>query len=295
MESFIVENPIRLDKLLHDRFPEYSRSYFQYLIDHKGVKRNGKSVKKREIPQVGDTITVSFLQTPEITLQPQAIPLEILYEDPYLLCINKPAGMVVHPAPGHFEGTLVNALLYHCHSLPPQDLRPGIVHRLDRETSGVILAAKTVEAHQKLIEAFSARKMHKEYLAITIGNPGNQSFDAPIGRDRVKRKEMTVVEEGRPALSHIETLISAGDFSLVKVRPVTGRTHQIRVHLKHLKTPVLGDRVYGSEKLSSKLGVKRHLLHAHHITFIHPFLGRELTLTAPPPEDFQKWIEKLSS
>lgn len=203
--------------------------------------------------------------------------------------------MVVHPGPGHFENTLVNALLYHCEVLPPQDLRPSIVHRLDRDASGVILAAKTLEAHQKLIEAFSTRKIQKEYLAITVRNLGKQTVDLLIGRHPVRRKEMTILDSGRAALSHIETLTSEGDFSLVKVSPVTGRTHQIRVHLKHLKTPILGDVVYGPKKLSRKLGVERQLLHARKIHFTHPILGGEIEIVAPPPEDFMKWTEKLSS
>lgn len=295
MESFIVENPQRVDKLLSEHFPNHSRSYFQYLIEQGSVTRNGQMVKKRDIPKVGDEIAVFFLHTPEIELKPQDIPLEILFEDEHLICINKPAGMVVHPAPGHFENTFVNALLHHCRSLPPQDLRPGIVHRLDRYTSGVLVAAKTLDTHQKLIEAFSTRKMHKEYLAITVGSPGNQSIDAPIGRHPVRRKEMTILATGREALTHIETLASRGDFSLVRARPITGRTHQIRVHLKHLKTPVLGDSVYGPEKLSRKLRIDRQLLHAHRIIFTHPIQDNELEITAPPPEDFQKWVEALSS
>lgn len=295
MESFVVEDPKRVDKLLKEHYPEHSRSYFQYLIEQGSVLCNGKGLKKREIPKAGDEISVAFLSPPEIELKAQDIPLEILYEDDDIICINKPAGMVVHPAPGHFENTLVNALLYHCRTLPLQDLRPGIVHRLDRETSGVIVAAKTLAAHQKLIEGFAQRKMAKEYLAITVGNPGNQSVDAPIGRHPIKRKEMTIIDKGRSALTHFETVEKWGEFSLVKAKPVTGRTHQIRVHLKHIKTPVLGDRVYGSEKLSNKLGVDRHLLHAHQITFTHPLSGEELKITASLPRDFIKWTENLTS
>jgi len=293
MKSFIVKAPKRVDKLLSEHYPDHSRSYFQFLIKRGSVTRNGERVKKREIPKVGDEIGVIFLPSSEIELKPQDIPLEILFEDEHLICVNKEAGMVVHPAPGHPENTFVNALLHHCGSLPPQDLRPGIVHRLDRETSGVLVAAKSREAHQKLIEAFSERKMHKEYLAITVGNPGNRSVDAPISRHPVKRKEMTILESGRKALTHIETLATEGDFSLVKARPVTGRTHQIRVHLRHLKTPVLGDKVYGSVKLNGKLGIERHLLHAQSIVFTHPIQGQELEIIAPPPEDLQKWIEKF--
>lgn len=292
LKHFIVEEPKRLDKLLTEAFPDHSRSYFQFLIERGSVTCNGKPMKKREIPSLGDEIQVFFMTSPEIELTPEEIPLDILYEDAWIICINKPAGMVVHPAPGHPTGTFVNALLYHCRSLPPQDLRPGIVHRLDKETSGVLLAAKTVEAHQKLIDMFSKREMTKEYLAITVGSPGNQTVDLPIGRHPVNRKEMTVNEKGRSAITHLETLQSKDGFSLVKAKPVTGRTHQIRVHLKAVKTPVLGDRTYGPEKLSNKLKIERQLLHAHRLSFSHPITGVRVEIEAPIPEDFQKHFSK---
>lgn len=294
MHTFIVETSKRIDKLLVEHYPNHSRSYFQYLIDKGSVTSNGKQVKKRTIPHPGDVIEVFFLTSPEIELKAQNIPLDILYEDDHLICINKPSGMVVHPAPGHPENTFVNALLYHCHSLPPQDLRPGIVHRLDRYTSGALIAAKTTQTHQKLITAFSSRTVHKEYLAITVGNPGKTSVHAPIGRNPIRRKEMAVVETGREALTLIETLSTQGDFALVKAEPVTGRTHQIRVHLKHLGTPVLGDPIYGSEKLSHKLKVPRQLLHAHRISLTHPILGNKLEILAPPPLDLQKWLKQFN-
>jgi len=293
LKHFVVEESKRLDKLLTEVFPDYSRSYFQFLIEKGAVTSAGRPLKKREIPNRGDPIEVFFITSPEITLEPEAIPLDILYEDEFLICINKPAGMVVHPAPGHLAGTFVNALLHHCHSLPSQDIRPGIVHRLDKETSGVLLAAKTTETHQKLIDMFSERKIEKEYLAITVGNPGIRTIDLPIGRHPAHRKEMTINEKGRSALTHIETIQSKEGFSLVKAKPVTGRTHQIRVHLKAVKTPVLGDRIYGPEKLSNKLKVERQLLHAHHLSFTHPLTGNLLKVTAPIPEDFQKFFKNL--
>ena len=289
IKCFIVEEPQRLDKLLAERFTDHSRNYFQYLIEMGSVTRNGKRVKKREIPNAGDEIQIFFLTSPEMELVPEEIPLEILYEDEAIICINKPEGMVVHPAPGHPTGTFVNALLYHCKSLPPQDLRPGIVHRLDKDTTGVLLAAKTLEAHQRLIEAFSSREIEKEYLAITVGKPSKMSIDAPIGRHPKKRKEMTIIDTGRHALTHFEVIDSHKGFSLVRAKPVTGRTHQIRVHLKAQNTPVLGDPIYGPEKLSRKEGAHRTLLHAHRLSFPHPLTGKKLTITAPLPEDLQKW------
>lgn len=286
MKNFIVEESKRLDKLLARRFPEHSRSYFEFLIASGSVTCNDKKVKKRCIPKVGDTIQIDFIALPEIELIPENIPLDILYEDEDVVCINKPPGMVVHPAPGHPSGTFVNALLHHCRSLPPQDLRPGIVHRLDKETSGVLVAAKTIEAHQKLIEAFSNRDIQKEYLAIVVGNPGTVIVDQPIGRHPVKRKEMAITQKGRQATTHIETLNFREGFSLVKAKPITGRTHQIRVHLKHINTPILGDNVYGPEKLSRKLKIQRQLLHAHRLSFPHPISGKMVDVEAPIPKDF---------
>lgn len=291
MDAFTVQDPERIDKLLAKQYPQHSRAYFQYLIEERCITCNGEAVKKRTLPKIGDTVEVFFLHTPEIQLKPQNIPLDILYEDAHLLCINKEAGMVVHPAPGHHENTVVNGLLFYCQSLPQQDLRPGIVHRLDRDTSGVLVVAKTPLVHQRLIAAFSDRTVHKEYLAVTVGNPGTQSINAPIGRHPVKRKEMTVIDTGREAITYIETLAVNGDFSLVKAKPITGRTHQIRVHLQSLNTPILGDSIYGPHKLNHKLGVSRQLLHAHTISLSHPILDHQITLTAPPPLDLQKWIK----
>lgn len=293
MKNFIVEDSKRLDKLLAEVFPEHSRSYFQFLIDAGSVTCNGKKVKKRMIPNLGDEIQIFFLTSPEIELIPEDIPLDILYEDDAVICINKPAGMVVHPAPGHPTGTFVNALLYHCRSLPPQDLRPGIVHRLDKETSGVLLAAKTVDAHKKLIEAFSRREIEKEYQAVVVGNPGEKVIDEPIGRHPLKRKEMTILEKGRHATTIIETLKFSKGFSLVKAKPITGRTHQIRVHLKSINTPVIGDTLYGPVKLSRKLKVERHLLHAYRLTFPHPTNGKKITIEAPLPEDFKSFLKNI--
>lgn len=292
-KELIVKEPQRVDKLCAEAFSDHSRSYFQFLIAMGSITCNGKAVKKGMIPQIGDEIQIYFLIPPEMELMPEEIPLDILYEDDAILCINKPSGMVVHPAPGHPTGTFVNALLHHCRSLPPQDLRPGIVHRLDKETSGVLIAAKTVEAHQKLIEAFSQRRVEKEYLAITVGKPPKETVNAPMGRHPKKRKEMTVIEGGRQALTHFSVLASADGLSLVSARPVTGRTHQIRVHLKVQNTPVLGDSIYGPEKLSKKLGASRTLLHAHRLIFPHPQTGEKVEIIAPLPEDMEGWKKRI--
>lgn len=291
-DLLIVSNDqldVRLDKLLSSHYSNYSRTYFQYLIEKGLVLVSGKPVKKKDKLKAGDEIEVCFELTPEMSLEPENIPLEILYEDEHLMAINKPVGMVVHPAPGHYCHTFVNALLYHCKALPSSDnLRPGIVHRLDKDTSGLLLAAKTTEAHQKLITLFCERRIEKRYLAICLGNPGNITIDAPIHRHKLRRKEMAISEEGKSAISRIRTLATDGDLSLVEVELVTGRTHQIRVHLKHKGTPVLGDPVYGSTSANQKFEAPRQLLHAYQIKFLHPITGIPINLSAPIPSDFLK-------
>lgn len=285
----------RIDKILAARFSNYSRTYFQHLIDTGSVLLNGDPIKKRICPEEGDEIEICFQAIPGPSLLPEAIPLKILYEDEHILAINKPPGMVVHPAPGHFSGTFVNALLAHCENLAPSldPLRPGIVHRLDKDTSGVLLAAKTLIAHQKLIEDFASRKMDKTYLAVCIGRPANGTIQAPIGRHPTQRKEMAVLSDGRDAISEVQTLAFNDQISLAMVRPKTGRTHQIRVHLKHIGCPILGDPIYGSEKANQQLGPQRLLLHAYRLGFNHPVTKAPLRLTAPIPDDFKPWMQRL--
>ncbi len=276
----------RLDTFLVRQFPTYSRTYFQSLIAQGFVLINGLPIKKKDRPKLGDEIEVCFQLTPEISLEPENIALDILYEDDHLIVINKPAGMVTHPAPGHYTGTFVHALLYHCKSLPGADsLRPGIVHRLDKETSGVLIAAKTIEAHQKLVEMFCERRIEKFYLAISVGSPGDKDIALPIKRHPTKRKEMAVDPLGKPAISKCRTIACDGTLSLVEVQLITGRTHQIRVHLKHLGTPVLGDLVYGNKKHAAA----RMMLHAYRLKFFHPITGVPLDLRAPLPDEFKKY------
>ena len=291
----------RLDKILVSRFGAAgSRTYFQFLIDEGKVLLNGAPVKKRIKPKAGDEVEVEYVLTPELTLKAEDIPLNILYEDEALIVVNKVPGMVVHPAVGNWSGTFVNALLFHCRGALEQSkegsaaLRPGIVHRLDKETSGVMIAAKTAVAQARLIEMFAGRRVYKEYLAICIGNPGGGSVDAPIGRHPVNRKMMAVVEDsGRPALTHFRTLGYDEKLSLVSVVIATGRTHQIRVHMKHRGTPVLGDAVYGSASMNVKYGMERQMLHAFRLRLEHPITGVSLEFEAPMPEDMQKIANKL--
>lgn len=286
---------MRLDQLLAHHFQEQSRTYFQYLIEEGFVLLNGGSVKKRVKPQLGDEIEVHFALTPEISLAPEPIPLDVLYEDEWLIAVNKPAGMVVHPAPGHWSGTFVNALLHHCQnkSLGGAPLRPGIVHRLDKETSGILIAAKDESTHQKLVALFAGRSIHKEYLAICIGNPGKKLIQAPIGRHPVLRKCMAVVSEGgKEAMTSCHPLAFDGKLSLVRIHLLTGRTHQIRVHLKHNGTPILGDPLYGNAQWNQKWDLERQMLHAALISFVHPITNKKLEISAPIPEDMRRVIDK---
>ena len=289
------EEGTRIDKLLAIRFPDHSRTYFQHLIDTGCVLINGDLVKKRVCPEEGDEIEICFQALPSPSIQAENIPLKILYEDEHILAINKPPGMVTHPAPGHWSGTFVNALLFHCEKLAPSEdpLRPGIVHRLDKDTSGLLLAAKTLLAHQKLIEDFSSRKIEKTYLAVCVGRPSNGIINAPIGRHPTQRKEMAVLSDGREAVSVIQTLAFNDKFSLVLIRPKTGRTHQIRVHLRHVGCPILGDPIYGSEKANQALKPERLLLHAYRLGFAHPITKAPLQFSAPIPDDFKPWMQKL--
>ena len=291
------ETNLRLDKLLCLKFPSCSRTYFQSLIEKGKILINGTSCKKREKPKLGDEIEICFELTPELSLEAEDIPLDILFEDDDLLIINKPAGMVVHPAPGHFHGTFVNALLFHCKALdsqPDAPLRPGIVHRLDKDTSGALIAAKTSFAHKALVEMFSQRKIQKTYKTICIGRPSTIEINASIKRHPTRRQEMAVCSEGgKAATTQIQIAASSAEMSLLNIGLITGRTHQIRVHLKHIGCPVLGDSVYGFEGSNIKWGVKRQLLHAEHLAFIHPKTGVQIEITAPIPSDMQVFIDKF--
>jgi len=286
----------RLDKLLANRYENHhSRTYFQYLIEEHLVLLNGQPVKKRMKPAEGDEIEVNFMLTPQTEIKPEQIPLDILYEDDDLIAVNKSEGMVVHPAPGNWNGTFVNGLLYHCQDLAidPTNVRPGIVHRLDKDTTGVLLAAKNLSAQQKIIDQFAGRKVIKHYLALCVGNPGSGEISAPIARHPVHRKKMAVIESGKSAVSQYETLGYDGQMSLVKITPLTGRTHQIRVHMKHLGHPILGDPVYGNPSFNKKLGLQRQLLHASELVITHPTTKDSLTFKAPMPQDMRRLAMKL--
>lgn len=290
-EDFFIsleETNLRLDKLLADKFkPHFSRTYFANLIEDGLVLLNGKPAKKRFTGEEGDQVEIFFRMEEPTDLTPENIPLDVVFEDEYMVVVNKPVGMVVHPAVGHWSGTFVNALLYHCHIENDGSLRPGIVHRLDKDTSGLLIGAKTAQAQKRLMELFSSRSIYKEYRANTFGAPQVGKIETLIGRNPKNRQEMAVVlENGKRAVTDIEVLQKEGDFAYVKCVIETGRTHQIRVHLKHLKTPVLGDPIYGADKVNQKYKLTRTLLHAYRLTFTHPFTDKIIDLTAPIPSDF---------
>jgi 23S rRNA pseudouridine1911/1915/1917 synthase len=274
----------------------FSRAKLQKLIKAGAVTQNGKPCKPNAAVKPGDAIRVTDdTPTPDALPVPEDIPLDIVYEDADVAVINKPKGMVVHPAPGSETGTLVNALLYHFQSLSQAGgaTRPGIVHRIDRFTSGLLVVAKNDAAHEALARQFALHTAHREYLCLVHGNLKEDSgtVDAPIGRHKTDRKRMAVTPDGRNAVTHWRVLERFGTETLLFVKLETGRTHQIRVHMAYLKHPILGDEVYGSS--APKLGLNGQALHGFRLTFTHPKTGEPMTFTAPLPEDFLTALKRL--
>lgn len=292
-----LESGKRLDAVLASHYPDlHSRTYFVGLIETGHVTVDGKQVKKRTLLQRGQQVEITFALRPELSVTPEKMHFDILYEDNFLLAINKPAGLVVHPAPGNWSGTFVHGLLYHCQhlTLSKENIRPGIVHRLDKETTGVLLAAKHPLAHQRLIEAFAGRQVKKRYLAICVGNPGSGELTTQLGRDPLCRIRMAVMKEGgRTSITHYHTLMTHQELSFVQMDLLTGRTHQARVHMQHLKTPILGDPLYGRSAVNMRYGVSRQMLHAHQVHLHHPITGQPLHLIAPLPADMLLLLEKF--
>jgi 23S rRNA pseudouridine1911/1915/1917 synthase len=291
----------RLDRALAEAMPEWSRAQWQRLIQEGQVVIGERPITKGSYrTAANEAVTVTLPDVVETELVAEAIPLDIRYEDENLLVINKPAGMVVHPAAGHERGTLVNAILAHCPDLPGVggEKRPGIVHRLDKETSGLIIVAKNDATLRGLQNQFKRRTVQKVYLALVEGvmQPAQALIDAPIGRDPKQRKRMAVISPGssaqsRPAQTKYQVKQFYEEFSLVECHPLTGRTHQIRVHLAFAGYPIVGDTVYGRRK--QRLSLKRHFLHAAELTFKRPADGVELTFTAELPAELAKVLAKL--
>lgn len=273
-----------------------SRSQAQRLIQRDRVHVNGKKPQKTGLRlKVGDRVRVHLPQPPQCHIEPEAIPISIIYEDPELIVVDKPAGMVVHPAPGHRTGTLVNALLYHCGSLPEISgpLRPGIVHRLDKNTSGLLVVSKTEQTYRALVKQLKAYLVNRTYLALVRGNIKVAAgvVEAPIGRNPINRKKMAVVSDGKRAITHFKVLEKYPGYSFLELKLETGRTHQIRVHLAYMGYPVVGDMIYGKCKDNS--GIKRQALHAARLEFAHPTSGKQLSFCSPLPADMNKLIVKL--
>jgi len=293
----------RLDQALAELVPDYSRSRLQQWIKAGGVTVDDRVPKTRERVHGGETVLIAAEITAETASLPEAIPLDVIYEDAALLVINKPAGLVVHPAAGNPAGTLLNALLHHDAALAHLP-RAGIVHRLDKETSGLLVVARSLTAHKKLVAALQARQVRREYLAVvnTVLTAGG-TVDAPIGRHPVDRKRMAVVGGGKEAVTHYRVMERFRAHTLLQLQLETGRTHQIRVHMAHLRCPVTGDPVYGGrlqiprgagEALASALrGFRRQALHAWRLELAHPDSAAPMAWEAPLPADMARLIDIL--
>lgn len=279
----------RIDKYLNEN-TEYTRSKIQKMIENGNILVNNIKVKDSYKVKENDYITIKAIEEPTDIL-PENIPLDIYYEDDDLIVVNKPSGMVVHPAPGNYTGTLVNALIYHTNNLSKvnTNIRPGIVHRIDADTSGLLLVAKNDKAHNILAEAIQKKEVVREYIALVEGiiMEDTATIDAPIGRDKNNRKKMTVTSENsKDAVTHIKVLDRYKNSTLIRCKLETGRTHQIRVHLSYIGHPVVNDPVYGHKKLMDKdFG---QMLHAEKLGFVHPTTKEYMEFTAKPPKKFQE-------
>lgn len=297
-QTFIVPERVeRLDKFLAEQMPELSRSHIQKLIRDGNVTVNQRTVKANYKVSVGDCVQIEVPEPEILDILPENIPLDILYEDDDILVVNKPKGMVVHPAPGHYSGTLVNAILYHCKdnlSGINGVIRPGIVHRIDMNTTGSLLVCKNDQSHRILAEQLKVHSITRKYHAIVYGSLKEDSgtVDAPIGRHPTDRKKMsTKAPNGRDAVTHYKVLERFGNFTYIECQLETGRTHQIRVHMASIGHPILGDEVYGPAKCPYKL--EGQTLHAKILGIEHPVTGVYMEFDAPLPEYFQKILEKL--
>ncbi|MCL7746394.1 RluA family pseudouridine synthase [Halalkalibacter alkaliphilus] len=288
----------RLDKFLTMMDNAWSRTQVQIWIKDEHIKVNNEKVKSNYKVSEGDVITLFIPEAEELQVEAENIPLDVVYEDADVIVINKPRGMVVHPAPGHYSGTLVNALMHHCQDLSGINgvIRPGIVHRIDKDTSGLIMVAKNDKAHESLVEQLKAKTTRRLYKAIVHGIIPHQhgTVDAPIGRDKKDRQSMTVTEENsRDAVTHFTVLETFDKYTYVQCELETGRTHQIRVHMKYIGYPLAGDPKYGPKK--KPLDIDGQALHAAVLGFDHPSTGKEMVFEAPLPEDMEKLLQQLRS
>ena len=299
IREFLVEEDEegdRLDVYLADQFVDMSRSYIQKIIKDKKVTVNGKIEKAKYLVKEEDKIVIEIPKPKVLEVVPQDIPIEIVYEDDDIIIVNKPQGMVVHPAPGNYEGTLVNAILYHCKgnlSSINGVIRPGIVHRIDKDTSGILMIAKNNNAHNCLAEQLKYHSITREYEFICHGvfKEDNVTVDRPIGRNPKDRLKMAIVPNGKRAVTHFEVIERFNGYTHVRARLETGRTHQIRVHAMSINHPLVGDPVYGPK--NSKIKLNGQALHAKKLGFIHPTTKEYIEFDSELPDYFQKLLEKL--
>ena len=301
MEKYIVEaeeQGKRLDMYISSKDEELTRTSAQRLIEQGDILVNNKKVKVAYKVSEGDIIAVEKQMPKEIEIKAQNIPVDIVYEDDDIIVVNKPKGMVVHPANGNPDGTLVNAILAMCKdslSGIGGEIRPGIVHRLDKDTSGLLIVAKNDEAHMNMSKQIQERKVTKKYIALVRGVVAEDeaTIDLPIARSTKDRKKMAVDPKGKNAVTHFKVLKRYDNYTLLELKIDTGRTHQIRVHMSYIGHPVVGDEVYSNGK--NEFGVQGQMLHARYLQFKHPITGKELSLEAPIPEYFEDVLEKLKN
>ena len=303
MESFEVEaeqEGERLDKFLSIIYPEFSRAFFQKLIKSKQVSVNETPQKASYCVKIDDIVTVEIPDAVETTIEPENIPLDILYEDDDVLIVNKPKGMVVHPSAGHYSGTLVNAIMYHCKDTLSGingEIRPGIVHRIDMDTTGSLIVCKNDEAHVNIAQQIKEHSVNRIYVGIVCGNVKEDSgtVEGAIGRHPIERKKMAINEKnGKPAITHYRVLERFKNYTYMQFKLETGRTHQIRVHMASIGHPLLGDTLYSSGRSPFK-HLQGQCLHAKTIGFIHPKTGEYMEYSAPLPEYFEKLLCLLKS
>ncbi len=299
--SFLIEptsEGVRIDSFISSEVDDVSRAYIQKLIKEGLIKVNGKTPKSNYKLKSGDNIYVKIPAPVDVSIIPENIPLDIVYEDNDIIIVNKPKGMVVHPAPGHYEGTLVNALMYHCKdnlSGINGELRPGIVHRIDRDTTGLIVICKNDYAHRFIADQLSVHSITRLYHAIVYGNikEDEGTIDKPIARHPVDRKKMAVIADGKTAVTHYKVLERFGDYTYIECSLETGRTHQIRVHMSYIKHPLLGDTVYGPDNKRFKL--EGQCLHAKTLGFIHPTTKEYIEFDSELPDYFIKLLKRLGN
>lgn len=292
IDESLVE--LRVDKYLAEVCEDLSRSELREYFEQNLVRVNNKKVKPSFKVKDKDVVDIDVKEDEPITLEKENIPLDIVYEDEDILVVNKPSGMVVHPAPGHYHGTLVNALLFHCQSLSNLggDVRTGIVHRIDKDTSGLLVVCKTNFAHKSLSEQLKLKTTTRKYIAIVSGSISHNlgKINAPIGRDPENRQKMAVVDGGKSAITHFRVIDRFRDFTLIEVELETGRTHQIRVHMAYIGHPVMNDPLYGSKKQTTEFG---QYLYAKTLGFTHPRTNEYLEFTSDLPKEFKIKIEEL--